>query len=85
MIKAELGQLDTLSRRLGACSSDVDALKSNLTALISGTDWSGGAADRFRTAWDSEFRPSLDSLTAALVDASSEVDRRRVALDQAGN
>jgi hypothetical protein len=81
MIKAELGQLDTLSRRLGACSGDVD----DLTSLITSTDWAGGAADRFRQAWDAEYRPALDSLSAALVDASTEVDRRRVALDAAGN
>ena len=85
MIKAELGKLDTLSRRLGTCSGDVDDLKANLTTLIGSTDWQGGAADRFRSAWESEFRPALDSLSAALVDGSTEVDRRRVALDHAGN
>jgi uncharacterized protein YukE len=85
MIKADLPQLQTLSHRLGTCSSDVDTLKSNLTALISGTDWAGGAADRFRSAWDSQFRPSLDALSAALVDASGEVNNRMIALDHAGN
>ena len=85
MIKAELGQLDTLSRRLGTHSGDVDHLKASLTSLIHSTDWAGGAADRFRQAWESQFRPALDELSRALVDGAREVDRRRVALDRAGN
>ena len=85
MIKADLPQLDTLSRRFGSCSGDVDHLKANLTGLISATDWEGGAANRFREAWHSHFRPALDELSRALVDGAHEVDRRRIALDRAGN
>lgn len=85
MIKADLPQLDTLSRRLGVCSGDVADLKANMTGLISGTDWEGGAATRFRDAWESQFRPALDEMASALTDASNEVNARRVALDRAGN
>jgi WXG100 family type VII secretion target len=85
MIKADLPQLDTLSRRLGTCSGDVADLKANMTALISGTDWEGGAAARFRDAWESQFRPALDQMASALTDAASEVNTRKLALDRAGN
>lgn len=85
MIKADLPQLESLSRRLGVCSGDVHDLKANLSALISGTDWEGGAAARFREAWESQFRPALDQMSAALTDASSEVNNRKMALDRAGN
>jgi WXG100 family type VII secretion target len=85
MIKADLPQLESLSRRLGVCSGDVADLKANLSALINGTDWEGGAATRFRTAWESQFRPALDEMSTALTDASSEVNTRKMALDRAGN
>lgn len=85
MIRADLPQLDTLSRRLGTCSNDVAQLKANMTGLLSGTDWQGGAAQRVRDAWDSQFRPALDDMAAALDDMSAEVARRRAALNNAGN
>jgi WXG100 family type VII secretion target len=85
MIQAELAELETLSRRLGTCSGEVDDLKRALSTLISTTTWTGGAADRFRQAWESQFRPALENLSGALVDAAQEVDRRKVAIDHAAN
>ena len=85
MIQAELTELDTLSRRLGTCSGEVDDLKRALSTLIHTTTWTGGAAERFRQAWESQFRPALDALTNELMHASQEVDRRRVAIDHAAN
>ncbi|GAA1755022.1 WXG100 family type VII secretion target [Luedemannella helvata] len=85
MIQAELAELETLSRRLGTCSGEVDDLKRALTTLIATTTWTGGAADRFRHAWESQFRPALDALARELTHASTEVDRRKVAIDHAAN
>ena len=85
MIQAELAELETLSRRLGTCSGEVDDLKRALSGLIGTTTWTGGAADRFRQAWESQFRPALENLAVALTDASQEVDRRKVAIDHAAN
>jgi WXG100 family type VII secretion target len=85
MIQAELGELETLSRRLGTCSGEVDELKRALTGLIGTTTWTGGAAERFRTAWETQFRPALDSLATELTAAAQEVDRRKVAIDHAAN
>lgn len=85
MIQAELGELSTLSIQLGSCSGDVTDLLARLSNLINQTTWQGGAADRFRSAWESEFRPALNNLSSALTDASSEVSRREAALNLAGN
>lgn len=85
MIRADLPQLDVLSRRLSTCSQDVADLKANMTSLLDGTDWQGGAAQRVRTAWASQFRPALDEMAAALDDMSGEVAKRRAALNIAGN
>jgi len=85
MIQAELHELETLSRRLGTCSGEVDDLKRALTALINTTTWTGGAAERFRQVWEGQFRPALDGLSTELVNASQEVERRKVAIDHAAN
>ena len=48
------------------------------------TWWKGPAADRFRSAWEGEFAPTLRRLEAALQEASQEISRRHDALTQAG-
>lgn len=85
MIQANLHELEILSRRLGTCSGEVDGLKRALTTLINTTTWQAGSAERFRQAWESQFRPALDALATELSRASQEVDRRKVAIDQAAN
>ena len=58
------------------------------TAAIGGqvqsTWWKGPAADRFTSAWEGEFAPTLRRLEAALQEASQEISRRHDALTQAG-
>lgn len=85
MIQAELTELDNLSRRLAHCGGEVTDLQRALTALINTTTWTGGAATRFRQAWDSQFNPALRDLATALSGASGEVERRRHLIDQAAN
>ena len=85
MIQAELTELENLSRRLEACGGEVTDLQRALTALINTTTWTGGAAERFRQAWESEFNPALRNLSGELSNASREVDRRKHLIDQAAN
>jgi WXG100 family type VII secretion target len=85
MIQADLPELEVLSRRLGTCSNDVHDLKQALSTLIHTTTWTGGAADRFRQVWESQFRPALDAMASELTDAAQEVERRKVAIDHAAN
>lgn len=84
-IQADLAGLDMLSRRLGMCGIDVDELRRELAALIQTTQWTGGAADRFRQTWESEVRPALELLGQELAVAAQEVERRRAAIDHAAN
>jgi len=58
----------------------VSALRGELDSAY----WKGGAAERFRSAWDSEYEPALRNLAVALIDASDEVRSRARALEQAG-
>jgi WXG100 family type VII secretion target len=85
VIKAELTELENLSRRLGVCGGEVTDLQRALTTLINSTTWTGAAADRFRQAWESEFNPALRSLSDELSRASQEIDRRKQLIDQAAN
>jgi WXG100 family type VII secretion target len=84
VIGAEIGELHTLTASFSRQSGVVEQLMSELSAQLHSTYWQGGAAERFRSAWETEYRPALRSLSAALVDASDEVRRRAEALHAAG-
>ena len=84
VIGAEIGELHSLTSSFGRQSATVETLMSDLSAQLHNTYWQGGAAERFRTAWESEYQPALRNLAAALVDASDEVRRRAEALHAAG-
>jgi hypothetical protein len=60
-------------------------LMSSISGQLGNTWWLGPAADRFRSAWDGEFKPMLTRLNAALMEAGAEVNRRQQALHQAGS
>jgi WXG100 family type VII secretion target len=85
VIKAELTELENLSRRLDTCGVEVTDLQRALTTLINTTTWTGAAADRFRQSWESEFNPALRNLADELSRAAQEVDRRKHLIDQAAN
>jgi WXG100 family type VII secretion target len=53
--------------------------------MIQAREWEGPAADRFASAWNSEFRTALNNLRTALDDAATEVHNRAQAIQQAGS
>jgi uncharacterized protein YukE len=63
----------------------VDDLLAALTGEVDSTWWQGGAADRFRSAWEADYKPALRRLSEALVDASNEVRNRGDMLIQVGS
>ena len=84
VIGGEIGQLYGLKSSFERQSGAVDTLLRELRSQLDNTYWSGGAADRFRAAWHSEYEPALTHLSAALQDAATEVGRRAGALEQVG-
>ncbi|MBO0691800.1 MAG: WXG100 family type VII secretion target [Acidimicrobiaceae bacterium] len=84
MIGGNIPELGSLSNSLEKCSSDVTDILTQLNADLGNTWWVGGAADRFRADWESEYQPALRSLSQALTDASTEVNRRLTALEEVG-
>ena len=84
-IGAEMGQMQELQTTFNQQAQAVQQLTSAINGKVQGTLWEGPAADRFRTAWDSQFQPTLRELQAALQEAAQEVGRRHQALMQAGS
>lgn len=84
-IGAEMGQLQQLGQSFTRESQTVAQLTAAIGGQVNSTWWKGGAADRFRASWESEFAPTLRRLEAALQQASGEISRRHDALHQAGS
>ena len=84
-IGAEMGQLQQLGQTFTRESQNVAQLTAAINSQVNTTWWKGPAADRFRSAWESEFAPTMRRLEAALQQASQEVSRRHQALTQAGS
>jgi WXG100 family type VII secretion target len=83
-IGAEMGQLQQLGQTFSREGQNISQLTSAINGQVTSTWWKGAAADRFRTSWESEFRPTMLRLEAALQQASQEISRRHEALTQAG-
>jgi uncharacterized protein YukE len=84
VIGGEILQLHQLATNLDRQSGAVDALLRELRAELNDTFWQGGAANRFRSAWDGEYEPVLNSLSAGLHEAAVEVRGRADRLEEAG-
>jgi WXG100 family type VII secretion target len=84
VIGAEIGDLNSLNASLRRQSGTVETLLSELSTQLNNAHWQGGAADRFRSCWETEYRPALRNLAAALTNAADEVRRRSEALTAAG-
>jgi WXG100 family type VII secretion target len=83
-IGAEMGQLQSLGQSFTRESQTVAQLVATIGGQVQATWWKGPAADRFKSAWESEFAPTMRRLEAALQQASQEIARRHDALTQAG-
>ena len=84
VIGGALDEMTRLKSNFDRQSQAVDELLSALRSDLDSVYWKGGAAERFRTSWETEYEPSLRSLSAALVDAATEVANRQQALEAAG-
>jgi WXG100 family type VII secretion target len=69
---ADLKSLETLFRQKG---EEVHSLQTTVSGKVApgATAWEGPGADKFRAAWEQEFRPALDNLRAALGEAERAV------------
>jgi uncharacterized protein YukE len=84
LIGAEIGEMHALKSSFTRHSGQVEQLMTALRGELGTTWWRGGAAERFRNAWDTEYEPALRGLSRALVDAADEVGRRAEDIHRAG-
>lgn len=85
-IAGEMAQMDGLSRDFTTAAGQVQELIGRLDGITNntvGSGWQGRSASRFQELWNGEFKASLGRMNEALVQAGSEVDRRKNALIQA--
>ncbi len=81
-VGGQLDEMGNLASTFRNNASQMQHIRGSIDGVLVSTTWSGPAAERFRESWR-QFAPSLDRLYEALTEAGVEVDRRRVALDDA--
>lgn len=77
-------QMQTMGQKFGSEAEEIEALVARISSQLAGTDWEGGAAQRFRSQWEGEFRSTFQQVAQGLRDCAQEVNNRASALTQAG-
>jgi WXG100 family type VII secretion target len=83
MIGGDLGQMQQLEGQLTRASEEVRTLQNTVTNGVLSTQWTGPASNRFREAWNGQYKNNLVQLQDALTQLSTEVKNRRVSLENA--
>jgi len=83
-VGGNLEQLTSLKGKFDTEAQDVQRLIGSINGALGNTWWIGGAAERFKEAWESEYVSALNKLITALQEAGREVGNREQALRNAG-
>jgi len=83
MIGGDLAQMQQLATQLTRAGQEIQQLQSTVTNGVVGTQWTGPASERFRNAWNDQYKRNLEQLQTALNELSDEVRKRRDALEAA--
>lgn len=83
-VGGDLTQLAELDRSFQRQSQNVRELTSQLSGAVGNTWWVGAAAERFKSSWETDFKPMLMRLEQELEAAANEVRSRKSMLEQAG-
>lgn len=77
-------QMQTMGTKFNGEAEQIEALVARVSSQLAGTDWEGGAAQRFRSQWEGEFKSTFQQVAQGLRDCAQEVNNRATALTQAG-
>jgi hypothetical protein len=80
---ADVEQLRQLGSKLQAGASEIETQKSNLTKVLSATDWKGPDADKFRQEWSGQHTTMLTKVAEALKEAGGQAKRNAEQQSQA--
>jgi uncharacterized protein YukE len=83
LVGGDLEQLQVLEQQFRVDAQAVGELRSRVSSVLSGTAWTGPAADRFRQEWASSFSTALLNLSNALQENATVVASRRQAIAMA--
>lgn len=85
MYGANLVDLEQLRAMFDTKAGEVQNLESTLTGKVApgATAWEGPGADKFRSAWETEFAPALRNLREALIQAGAAVAKYRDNIEMA--
>lgn len=71
MLVMSKSQMEQLAANFARQKETTEGVIGAIQAGIDGTTWQGARADRFRTMWEAEFRPSLRALCEMLGEHSA--------------
>jgi uncharacterized protein YukE len=77
-------QMTTMGSKFGTEADTIGHLVARVTTQLNTTDWEGGAAQRFRDQWNSEFKGVFTKVEAGLRECGTEINKRAAALTHAG-
>jgi WXG100 family type VII secretion target len=83
-IGAQMDQLDSLRNSFNQNADTVGQLVTAIGSQVQGTWWKGGAADRFRSSWETEYAPTMRRLEVALREASEHIRKKHSDLQTVG-
>ena len=85
MFGANLADLDGLKGLFENKAAEVNQLTSTLNNRVQpgATAWQGPGADKFRSAWSSDFQPAMVKLESALNEAAVAVGKYRQNIEAA--
>lgn len=63
-------EVDQLASDFDLKATDLENLKSAITAKLAGTTWTGADRERFESDWEGQLSPAITSVTAQLRGAS---------------
>lgn len=82
-IGADISAMETMQSKFSEQAGSVRTMISTLDNQVQQTWWEGNAANRFRDAWSSQFKPALGKLEEELEKAKSEIGERLRAISEA--
>ncbi len=85
MFGANLADLDALKGLFENKASEVNQLTNTLNGRVQpgATAWQGPGADKFRSAWSTDFQPAMVKLESALTEAAVAVGKYRQNIEAA--
>jgi uncharacterized protein YukE len=83
-IGQDVEEVQALSRNFQKQSELIATAKREIAGGVDKAWWIGGAADRFRAAWNEEYAPALQKIEQALREAGKSIKAQSDDIKRAG-